>query len=683
MSRPRPLVLALALVATLLAAGPLPAPVAAAMAGPADQAPSTDAVTIEGVRQTWWVERDGTWSIALDVDGAPAGSTISATIAPRFEDIDALHRGYFGVIEGEPLASIPALDLDGVTPDASGAREVTLAVTLRSDGGSRPGWAFLSAGLRAGVYPVQVTVADADGEPLASQLVMLTRVPSDDDAGGAIEPVRVAPVLSIEGDPTVSWDGTDETPMDVVERASTLADGLAFTPELPLTLIPRPETIEALARRSTADDALAVFRRGGARRDVVDGTYVDVALTSWVARDMNAELTRQRERGNHILTEHLGRVDSNLWEATDGFDTASADTLWNVGVRAVVLEAGQLDGDERPLGPATITTAQGRAMDVVAIDRTLSDALVRRGDPVVGVSDLVAELALLGMDAAEDGEPIGVVIEPPEDWPQDSTDVVRLAEALTDPAAPVDVVTVSGLLDDIDARPTRTLVPARGPDLGAYPDQLAAARSGVESLTAMAGSTPEVLALDQRLLLSGSTALAPDVRDRYVAAVRTIVGRRFDTIEAPPRETITLTSSDGDIPLTLRNGLDEPVRVLIRLDADSRVDIRSPAEQVVELAPGTNRITIAVHTTIPGDSPIDVTVLTPDGAVVLDEVEYTVRSTAISGIGVVLSVGAALVLVLWWFRHWRSTRRLHRAEAEGARIAAEIAGTDERVGSDA
>jgi hypothetical protein len=34
-----------------------------------------------------------------------------------------------------------------------------------------------------------------------------------------------------------------------------------------------------------------------------------------------------------------------------------------------------------------------------------------------------------------------------------------------------------------------------------------------------------------------------------------------------------------------------------------------------------------------------------------------VRSTAISGVGFLLSIGAGLFLAIWWARHWRSTRR--------------------------
>ena len=39
------------------------------------------------------------------------------------------------------------------------------------------------------------------------------------------------------------------------------------------------------------------------------------------------------------------------------------------------------------------------------------------------------------------------------------------------------------------------------------------------------------------------------------------------------------------------------------------------------------------------------------------------QSTAVSGVGVVLSVGAALFLMVWWARHWRRTRRSRKLVA--------------------
>jgi hypothetical protein len=37
--------------------------------------------------------------------------------------------------------------------------------------------------------------------------------------------------------------------------------------------------------------------------------------------------------------------------------------------------------------------------------------------------------------------------------------------------------------------------------------------------------------------------------------------------------------------------------------------------------------------------------------------QTTIRSTAVSSVGVLLSIGAGLVLLTWWMRNWRSHRR--------------------------
>jgi hypothetical protein len=52
--------------------------------------------------------------------------------------------------------------------------------------------------------------------------------------------------------------------------------------------------------------------------------------------------------------------------------------------------------------------------------------------------------------------------------------------------------------------------------------------------------------------------------------------------------------------------------------------------------------------------------------------EITVRSTATSVVGIVLSLGAVLVLVVWWIRPSRKRRGLRRAhEMEDAGTAGE------------
>jgi hypothetical protein len=54
---------------------------------------------------------------------------------------------------------------------------------------------------------------------------------------------------------------------------------------------------------------------------------------------------------------------------------------------------------------------------------------------------------------------------------------------------------------------------------------------------------------------------------------------------------------------------------------------------------------------------VQITLSTPDGGLVIARTSLSVRSTSISLVGVALTLLAALVLLVWWFRTWRRGRR--------------------------
>jgi hypothetical protein len=86
----------------------------------------------------------------------------------------------------------------------------------------------------------------------------------------------------------------------------------------------------------------------------------------------------------------------------------------------------------------------------------------------------------------------------------------------------------------------------------------------------------------------------------------------------------------------------------------------------VTLAQETTRVPLNVRTRASGDSPLDITVSAPDGHVVIGRTRITVRSTAFSGVGIVLSVGAGTFLAVWWLRHAVTTRRERRRKLRPA-----------------
>jgi hypothetical protein len=86
----------------------------------------------------------------------------------------------------------------------------------------------------------------------------------------------------------------------------------------------------------------------------------------------------------------------------------------------------------------------------------------------------------------------------------------------------------------------------------------------------------------------------------------------------------------------------------------------------IQLAPGRNRLPVRVTTVSGGTFPMSIDVTTPDGRRDIGSGVIEVRSSAISGIGLALTIGAGFFLAVWWARNWRKTRRDGAATASGA-----------------
>jgi hypothetical protein len=185
-------------------------------------------------------------------------------------------------------------------------------------------------------------------------------------------------------------------------------------------------------------------------------------------------------------------------------------------------------------------------------------------------------------------------------------------------------------------------------------DELRALRASVEATVGVGGAT--LAELDARLLRATAAGLGADARRAELAGAQDAIDELATAIGTPERVTITLTAREGTVPLTIRNDTGGPVQVQVHLRS-SRLELPGGDSFAMTLSETTTRVDIAVKTRSSGSFPIDVEVTSPDGRVALAATRYSVRSTAVSGVGVVLSAGAGLFLVVWWARHWREHRR--------------------------
>jgi hypothetical protein len=172
-------------------------------------------------------------------------------------------------------------------------------------------------------------------------------------------------------------------------------------------------------------------------------------------------------------------------------------------------------------------------------------------------------------------------------------------------------------------------------------------------------NSPEYDALDRRLLTAESADLTSATRADRLASLERGMQRMVDAVLVPRSRTLTLTAREGEVPLTFQNRSDDTLTVLVRLDSD-RLEFPDGTERSLVLPPRNTTMRVRVRARTSGAFPLRVTLVSPQGGLALASSRFTVRSTAASGVGVALSAGAGLFLLLWWARHLVRGRRARR-----------------------
>jgi hypothetical protein len=141
---------------------------------------------------------------------------------------------------------------------------------------------------------------------------------------------------------------------------------------------------------------------------------------------------------------------------------------------------------------------------------------------------------------------------------------------------------------------------------------------------------------------------------RALDAAVTAVRAAWTAIAAESR-SLTVTSRRTTITLRCTNASDTTYTVRLRLESP-RLTFLNGAEQVIELEPGLNRIAVPIQVRSSGQFLLRAELLTPQEDLVITTSRQRIRSTAFSGVGLIVSGGALLVLVVWWMRTLRRER---------------------------
>ena len=171
-------------------------------------------------------------------------------------------------------------------------------------------------------------------------------------------------------------------------------------------------------------------------------------------------------------------------------------------------------------------------------------------------------------------------------------------------------------------------------------------------------------AIPSTLTTLGDTLLTTEARGLSTAGRSGALSTYTKTFEGTTGQvtlgterTVTFTSQKAAIPVTVLSSAPYPVTVVVTLSSDKFTFPDGNTQRLTLLHPTTSvRVTAQARTS--GDRlPIEVTLHTPDGQVLIAHTVLTVHSTEISFVGVALTALAGAVLLVWWVRTWRRSRR--------------------------
>jgi hypothetical protein len=579
---------------------------------------------------------------------------------------------YFG-----PGAGNTPVPLDDLVNDPAGGVDVDIPVNAPSGGLS-----FASTG----VYPVQAFLEDNGvrvGQPLTTFIVYVGK---DASTLRRLETVLVVPLAARE---PISQTGVP-APVPAASASVLEADAAElYLWHVPVTIRAVAATVMSLAESDVAGrDAVGEVRGALVAGDeLLPTTELPVDLAALVSAGLTADLQEELSSGSSTLARLLGQAPSpSTWAFSGGVNTATMAALAGMGATQVAVP----DGDLSALPPATVNltfslptelAVPGRTIRVMGADSELSPRTAQAsvpGQTALVANQVLAELAMVDLEAP--GHLRGIVVAPaPGAVLSPGFLSVVLAGLHGNPL--LNAVTLAQMFRDLsvadqaNGRPLvrqlegQVVAPLGGTEL------LATARATVSADGELYGhGSPLVGALDRELEVSLSAAFSTSQRRAMIGAALRAAVSDLSKVRLPPSTSITLTSRQGRLPLTLLSSAGTPVRVLLVLTSEqlSFVDAKfggvgtcrpvNPGSEDCQLTLSRSTTTLQVPVVVrtSGAFPLALQLATPSGSEEIAAGTDTVRSTAISDVGLVLMVSAALFLAVWWARNARHGRRARR-----------------------
>ncbi len=433
------------------------------------------------------------------------------------------------------------------------------------------------------------------------------------------------------------------------------AELLEARPDTPIGVRINAETLEAFSADTVAGGAL---RAALASRQYLLEPWVDIDEEGWRSAGAPETVISQYAAGRASTESELASSPTGIVQLDPDSTPQTLSLLRSAGATALLASPDQIlltSSSRQGHRPVSLLDNNGVAISAMTTDDSMLVTL-SGPDPELSAQHAVVELAL----DADNLEVSGATVIDITDL--DPTALDGLIDGITS-SPHLHLTTLDQALALPVARTTLGAV-ARGvlvsqnpPDLTAASADLAITESAIDSYSSMVPGNDAPTAPLRRLIEAAvSSSLQPDGMSDYTSQVFDAIDQGTRGISVVEGDRVTLASRTADLPLLIRNDQTLPITVDLFIRSEK---LRFPdgEHRVITLSPGDNPLTIRVEAPTSGDARVTTLLSSPDGRLELARGNVNVRSTAISGLGLVISIISLLILLSWWARTIRRMRR--------------------------
>ena len=517
-------------------------------------------------------------------------------------------------------------------------------ITLQITEDKEPFDQYLIQAVRPGVYPISLELRTNSQELVDGIISHLIRVPSNADE---TEPLEVILIDSLDIEASKSFDKSETPWLTTLYKHQ----------QVPISLVAPPKLLEDFQDTQT----FKLWEQNNQSHELIRSSFVPIDEALLTNAGLGTEASLLIEKGLETLISIGSVAPSTLWIETNATDVSQFDTRWARGIRHAVLSSKSLVATDNlnPRQPVEIRS-QNSLMTALIFDDLAPRQL--KDSPHSAAHRTLSHLATIAF-TQESPKFVTLDISPDE---ADSTftdyllegiaslffiEPLLASEAMGKPLA----VTAAGVPLQYQMKDKASAI---RPDFSVYrkaKTHLSAYRSMIRDEDATDHDN-----FSQELLYSLSDDLKELEQQTIWRRIIDYVRQRSSLLDAPPEETVQMTSRSAAVPFSFQNRSKTALRVELRIISEKITveDFDDGETTTLVLEPGITTHRFNLRSLSSGSFPIKIELLSPNGSLVLSETQSVIRATAPTGVGLALTLGAAIFLAIWWIADSRRRRSL-------------------------